>query len=105
MEKEVAELQKLSTSGGAAAGASEGESGELEELGVFVSGIGKEVDANMLQSHFGSCGVIDRITIMLDKFKESKGCVPHIIVSFEPNVIRIFPSTDIVTWSSRIKVE
>ncbi len=72
LEREVAELEAAGIRAKGEAGDGKPE-GEIEELAVFVAGLAKEVDAEMLQKFFGSCGVIDRITILLDFKKESKG--------------------------------
>jgi len=46
----------------------------LDDRSVFVSNIDKTTDADQLKAHFESCGAIERITILANKFTgEPKG--------------------------------
>eukprot|EP01084_Bolivina_argentea_P109381 195519_1 len=48
---------------------------ELDARSVFIKQLDKTTDANELKSHFESCGTIERITIVCDKWSgQPKGC-------------------------------
>ncbi len=63
-----------------------GGAGSVESNSVFVSGLDESVTPSDLQSHFKSCGEIERITILVDKHTgKSKG---HAYVEFkEPSAV------------------
>lgn len=66
----------------AAAGSSGADAAEnIESTSVFVSGLDESATPSDLQSHFKSCGEIERITILVDKHTgKSKG---HAYVEFK----------------------
>merc|ERR1712130_414159 len=48
---------------------------ELDSRSVFIKNVDHNTDANELKSHFESCGTIERITIVCDKWTgKPKGC-------------------------------
>ena len=45
---------------------------------VFVGGVDFSAKPEELQAHFASCGTMDRVTILCDKYTgHPKGCVEH----------------------------
>ena len=85
MEEEAAKLREMQ-------GEYDRQTSELQEnkedvdsRSIFVGNVDYSVSPEEIQAHFQSCGSINRVTILLDKFTgHPKGFVPHLPVFFEP---------------------
>lgn len=72
MEAEAAKLRELQQAAGEAGGAglhpSEEEREEVDSRSIYVGNVDYGATPEELQQHFQSCGTINRVTILCDKF-------------------------------------
>ncbi|EPQ30843.1 uncharacterized protein PFL1_01741 [Pseudozyma flocculosa PF-1] len=72
MEAEAAKLREMQEAAGAAAGAgihpTEEEKEEVDSRSVYVGNVDYGATPEEIQQHFQSCGTINRVTILCDKF-------------------------------------
>mmetsp|Transcript_14158 Transcript_14158/g.27274 ORF Transcript_14158/g.27274 Transcript_14158/m.27274 type:complete len:207 (+) Transcript_14158:75-695(+) len=80
MEEEEAKLREMQAEvekemGGKAKGAAEssGPKEEVDTRSVYVGNVDYAVTPEQLQSHFASCGTVNRVTILTDRFNNPKG--------------------------------
>ena len=84
MKRRVAEMEEEATKLREMTAVLEQQSSELREdkedidsRSIFVGNVDYEVSPEEIQAHFQSCGPINRVTILLDKFTgQPKGFVP-----------------------------
>lgn len=72
MEAEAAKLREMQQAAGEAAGTnlhpSEEEREEVDSRSIYVGNVDYGATPEELQQHFQSCGTINRVTILCDKF-------------------------------------
>ncbi|KAF4551820.1 RNA recognition motif-containing protein 1 [Elsinoe fawcettii] len=86
MEAEAAKLREMQASLDNNEPASRESREDIDSRSVFIGNVDYAASPEEIQSHFGSCGAINRVTILLDKFTGNpKG---YAYVEFaEPNLV------------------
>jgi polyadenylate-binding protein 2 len=76
MEAEAAKLREMQSSLEQARQDLSEDKEDIDGRSVFVGNVDYSTSPEELQAHFQSCGSINRVTILLDKFTgQPKGCV------------------------------
>lgn len=76
MEAEAAKLREMQASLDQARQDLSEDKEDIDNRSVFVGNVDYSTSPEELQAHFQSCGSINRVTILLDKFTgQPKGCV------------------------------
>jgi len=68
MEAEAAKLREMQASLDGGEGGSRESKEDIDSRSVFVGNVDYSASPEEIQAHFGSCGAINRVTILLDKF-------------------------------------
>jgi polyadenylate-binding protein 2 len=78
MEAEAAKLREMQASLDQARQDLSEDKEDIDNRSIFVGNVDYSTSPEELQAHFQSCGSINRVTILLDKFTgQPKGCVIH----------------------------
>ena len=89
MEAEAAKLREMQASLDQARQDLSEDKEDIDGRSVFVGNVDYSTSPEELQAHFQSCGSINRVTILLDKFTgQPKGCVLFCIPSSPPGTNR-----------------
>jgi polyadenylate-binding protein 2 len=76
MEEEAAKLREMQASLDVQSNDLREDKEDIDNRSVFVGNVDYEVSPEEIQAHFQTCGAINRVTILLDKFTgHPKGCV------------------------------
>jgi polyadenylate-binding protein 2 len=68
MEAEAAKLREMQDHGGSREGSIRESKEDIDARSVFVGNVDYGASPEEIQAHFQSCGSINRVTILLDKF-------------------------------------
>ncbi|CAP61689.1 uncharacterized protein PODANS_4_2600 [Podospora anserina S mat+] len=105
MEAEAAKLREMQASMDQERQGLQDDKEDIDNRSVFVGNVDYSASPEELQSHFGDCGSINRVTILLDKFTgQPKG---YAYVEFsEPNMVaQALVLNDSLFKGRNIKVE
>lgn len=77
MEEEAAKLREMQTALDQQSNDLREDKEDIDSRSIFVGNVDYDVSPEEIQAHFQSCGAINRVTILLDKFTgRPKGFVP-----------------------------
>jgi polyadenylate-binding protein 2 len=86
MEEEAAKLREMQASLDQQSNDLREDKEDIDSRSIFVGNVDYSASPEEIQAHFQSCGSINRVTILLDKFTgHPKGCVPRSTSSREPS--------------------
>lgn len=78
MESEAAKLREMQQTLDAESESLREDKEDIDARSIFVGNVDYGASPEEIQAHFQSCGSINRVTILLDKFTgHPKGCVFH----------------------------
>lgn len=78
MEEEAAKLREMQATLDQQTDAVRDEKEDIDSRSIFVGNVDYSASPEEIQAHFQSCGSINRVTILLDKFTgHPKGFVPR----------------------------
>jgi polyadenylate-binding protein 2 len=78
MEEEAAKLREMQASLDQQSNDLREDKEDIDSRSIFVGNVDYSASPEEIQAHFQSCGSINRVTILLDKFTgHPKGCVPR----------------------------
>ena len=81
MEEEAARLRQMQTALDVQSHELEEDKEDIDSRSIFVGNVDYSASPEEIQAHFQSCGAINRVTILLDKFTgHPKGFVPRFLV-------------------------
>jgi polyadenylate-binding protein 2 len=81
MEEEAAKLREMQASLDQQSNDLREDKEDIDSRSIFVGNVDYSASPEEIQAHFQSCGSINRVTILLDKFTgHPKGCVPRLLV-------------------------
>lgn len=82
MEEEAAKLREMQATLDQQSSDLREDKEDIDSRSIFVGNVDYEASPEEIQAHFQSCGSINRVTILLDKFTgHPKGFVPRFLVS------------------------
>src|SRR5277367_3212418 len=84
MEEEAAKLREMQASLDQQSNDLREDKEDIDSRSIFVGNVDYSASPEEIQAHFQSCGSINRVTILLDKFTgHPKGCVhvPRVLVT------------------------
>lgn len=97
MESEAAKLREMQSTLDEQSDSLREDKEEIDARSIFVGNVDYGASPEEIQAHFQSCGSINRVTILLDKFSgQPKGCVLTVYLFF---------STSVLTWYRYAYVE
>lgn len=80
MESEAAKLREMQATLDQQSESLQENKEEIDARSVFVGNVDYGASPEEIQAHFQSCGSINRVTILLDKFSgQPKGCVITVV--------------------------
>lgn len=83
MESEAAKLRDMQTTLDKESENLREDKEEIDARSIFVGNVDYGATPEEIQAHFQSCGSINRVTILLDKFTgQPKGCVVVLLLLF-----------------------
>lgn len=79
MESEAAKLREMQSTLDEQSDSLREDKEEIDARSIFVGNVDYGASPEEIQAHFQSCGSINRVTILLDKFSgQPKGCVLNV---------------------------
>jgi len=91
MEEEAAKLREMQASLDQQSHDLREDKEDIDSRSIFVGNVDYSASPEEIQAHFQSCGSINRVTILLDKFTgHPKGFVPRFLVSLDCPLSRIY---------------
>lgn len=100
MEEEAAKLREMQATLDQQTSELQEDREDIDVRSVFVGNVDYAAIPEEIQTHFNSCGAINRVTILLDKFSgHPKGCVHRVLL---PTPISNIDPASMVTIADRV---